>query len=476
MVVAGVEILTVNSLPKVRWHRRLWRLLMTPVGKRVRVGRHQAPHGSVAILSVLVGLMLMSSVVTDMGYNEIVRYKLAAHDRDALKAQALAESGLNLARLVLAAQSAIQPCLTMAAKLGIPLPAHTVWEILPIDCETIRSVTTGELQTAVGMPMDQVLAAQAEAHIAAEDQAKTDFDVEKEGAGNAPFVRPKGGFGEFDGSCTAAIEDEEKRAVSLRDWDESIAGNDRFAFAKRLYDLVQAPRYDFLFEDRDITGNRSDRYEWVANIYDWIDKNEDATDPIAEPTTWGQGGGGSEDALYTAYSVEPRNEYFDSHDELRLVRGMTDAHMKAFGDSISIYGKKEINILSAPASSVEFLVRACAANPDDPLLTNTEWMTATVNGWMQCKSMGMASPECMTALGGAGISPEGFVAYLSSGMASDGTVMVINADLCKKNVGTESENFTIKSTGTVGDVQRTITLVLRMFRATEERYYYSIVK
>jgi hypothetical protein len=46
--------------------RRLWRNLMTPVGRRVPVRNGRgAPHG-MALLTVMIALALMSAVVTDL--------------------------------------------------------------------------------------------------------------------------------------------------------------------------------------------------------------------------------------------------------------------------------------------------------------------------------------------------------------------------------------------------------------------------
>lgn len=452
---------------------RTWAVLMTPVGERVPMrqagkgGKKGAPHG-IALLTVLLGLSLMSTIVTDLGYNEMVRYKLAAHDRDAMKAQALAESGVNVARLLLAAQSALQPLLVKAVQF-VPLPAHTVWDLVPLESDLLKGVADGSIQTMIGLDMTEALAEREEKQRELREDAEADFDAEKEGAGNGPFVPPPGGFGAFEGSFGVKIEDEERKAVTLRGWTSS---NNRFAVAQRVYSLIQSERFDFLFEERDSEGNRTDRYEFIANLYDWMDANEESTDPRAEPEAWGRLGGGSEDGLYSAYGdVVPKNEYFDSAGELRLVRGMTDAHWKAFGEDISIYGDPKVNILSATPLAVESLVRACAENPQDPLLFDPIWLQQTVQFWFQCKMV--------PAFTGQGCTPseDGFVAYLASGMATqDGRLLAVNTEDCKAMIGTESKNFTVRSTGRVGDVERTITLVVRVHGAIEERYFYSIIR
>jgi hypothetical protein len=130
---------------------RIWFVLTYPVGRRVPVGRRSAngkragaPHG-VALFLVLVALALMSAIVTDFGYNELLRYRLAAHERDSLKAQALNESALNFGRLLLSVQAAVQPFITQLASAGIPLPALTAWQLIPLDCEMLRVLSSGQL-------------------------------------------------------------------------------------------------------------------------------------------------------------------------------------------------------------------------------------------------------------------------------------------------------------------------------------------
>lgn len=457
------------SLPR-RAATRTWQILMTPIGERIpmrrKQGRKGAPHG-VALFTALIGLALMSTVVTDLGYNEMVRYKLAAHDRDNMKAQALAESGANFARLLLAVQAALQPLLTQVVAMGIPLPSHTVWELVPMESDLLKGVMDGSIQSMVGLDVSEVLAEREQAYQDKLSEAKDDWDADADGAGSGPFVPPPGGFGGFDGSFGVKVEDEERKAVTLRGW---TGANNRFIQAQRFYNLIQSERFDFLFEDRDVEGNRTDRYELIANVYDWIDTNEDATDPRAEPALWGTTGGGSEDGLYSAYGdIVPKNEYFDSPGELRLVRGMTDAHWKAFGEDISLYAENKVNILSATQLAIESLVRACAQNPQDPLLFDPLWMQRTVQGWFQCKMVGVLGGGCQA-------SPSGFMSYLSSGLMTDGIGLSLDQTACEEMIATESKNFTVRSTGRVGDVERTITLVVRVAGNTEERYFYSIIK
>lgn len=449
--------------------RRAWRFLATPVGRRVPVGKNGAPHG-VALMTVLLALALLSAVVTDLGGNEMIRYRLAVNDRDSLKAQALSESALNVSRLVLAVQAAVQPMLTQLAATGIPLPAHTVWQLVPMDSEILKGLTSGELQSAFGMDVSASLAKRKEEHASKLEGRKTAFDDKKSGFDDenlqlaGSFEPPEGGFGAFDGEFRVdSIVDEEQKAATMRGWTRAVSPKERYLAAVRLNAVFASERYDFLFEDRDSYGQRTDRAELIANIYDWIDDNEEATDPRAEQNDWGRSGGGAEESLYTPYGkIRPKDAYFDSQQELAMVRGMTDAHMKAFASAISIYGEgNKVNILSAPPDTMEALVRICAASLTDPLLFQPQWMGETLQGWNQSKQMG-------PMFGGYALSAEGFMGWL------DFRGLAVDQDACKRSIGTESRNFTIKATATVGDVTRITTTVVNVYGADEVFYYYAV--
>ena len=445
---------------KVSVWRRGWRVLMTPVGRRVPVRRGRgAPHG-VALLMVMIALALMSAVITDLGTNEMVRYRLACNDRDSLKAQALAESSLNIARLLLAMQSAVQPMLTQLAAIGIPLPAQTFWELVPLDSGLLRGLISGELQQTLGVDVSASLEERTAKRQEKLDEIQQAFDADADGAGLLPFEPPEGGFGYFQGQFTGQILDEERKAASLRGWQAAVTPQTKFPYAQRLFTVFQPERYDFLFDERDAQGNRTDRYEMVAAIHDWIDGDQETTDARADVNNWGRITVGSEDAQYSSgYKTEPRNAYFDSPGELRLVRGMTEAHLRAFGDNISLYSSGKINLLSAPDTTVEALVFACS-EPGDPLPNNPQWMLETVITWREFKTLGPLA-------GGGPINADGFLQLL------DSRGLRVN-EACKDMMSTESQNFTVYAVGTVGEVSRTLTVVMRVVGATEEVYYYGV--
>ncbi len=464
--------------------------------------RHLKVRRGFALLMVQIAILILVVINTDMSVNEMVRYRLATYDRDTLKAEALAQSGVQSARLIVAVQAKLQPLMNqLVGGLGIPLPEYTVWKLIPLDSEILKGLISGDIQSGFGLDMSDSIEERALSHEEKleairrgelpedardedgdrplrnergqggdDDSSVSSFDPEElEGfiADNDHFEVPVGGFGAFEGSFSVKIDDEERKLVSLRNWG-TVGQSMRYTIAQKLYALFQPERYDFLFEDPDAYGERVSREELVANIFDWLDVDQNETNGNDAETDWGRSGGGSEDSSYGVYdSVGPRNDFFVSHGELSRVAGMSDAHMRAFADEISIYGDQKVNLLTADPNAIEALVRICAANPQDPLLFDPQWLMATVQGWFACKSAGV--------MGGCPIapSPQGFMSFLQSGFATNNIGLSLDNSNCQSNIGNESKTFTIYSTGRVNDVERTVALVMRMEGRNEARYFYS---
>ena len=113
-------------------------------------------YSAVALVMVQVALVLLAVIVTDMSVSETVRYKLATFDRDSLKAEALAKSGLEAARLVVAVQAKLQPLLNqIVGGLGIPLPEYTIWRLIPMDSEILKGLIDGSIQQSFGRTLDE---------------------------------------------------------------------------------------------------------------------------------------------------------------------------------------------------------------------------------------------------------------------------------------------------------------------------------
>jgi len=404
------------------------KILFTPLGKRMSKDDINESRG-VALIMVMIGMILVSAIGLDMQNDEQMRFRLAVNTRDSVRAQALAQGALNWSRLFITLQTKIQDALTpLLAKGLITLPANTVWDLVSIDNAKLSMLISGQLADLL---FPEKKEAEAEAH--------------------------KSGimFGNFDGDFSIEVVDEESK-ISINEFGTTTNQDKKNRIRKMLLNLIISPRYDDIFDTGNFSG-KVDRPTLVANIFDWLDWDDLRTDPYeVEDAKWGRMGSGSETEQYQEEgSTKPKNAFVDSLHELRLVKGVDDEIEQAFFDAITIYGEGgKINILSAKDQVIEALMRFCAANPEDPLLENPEFVDTMVKKW---KDYGKT---------GGFVSATGFMTYLES------NELKVNRPLCQGSIGDKSINFTLTAKATVNGVTRTLTLVTRIVQNAEEIYYF----
>ena len=73
---------------------KIRKIFFTPLGVRMSKDEIKESRG-VALLMVMISMILVSAIVVDLGYEEKVRFQLAINTRDSIRAEALAEGGLN---------------------------------------------------------------------------------------------------------------------------------------------------------------------------------------------------------------------------------------------------------------------------------------------------------------------------------------------------------------------------------------------
>jgi general secretion pathway protein K len=128
-------------------------------------------------------------------------------------------------------------------------------------------------------------------------------------------------------------------------------------FAASLAAMFLPARYNRLFEEPDEQGQYADRLEVMRAIIDWADQD-----------TVMYGSTGGEDYRYNAGKdpYEIKNQYYDTLEELRLVKGIDDDFMNAFGKSLTVYGGCKVNVNLAEAPLLAALLAQYAASPSDP--------------------------------------------------------------------------------------------------------------
>jgi hypothetical protein len=306
--------------------RRIWHELVRPRGpvshRFYRVGR--SSRGGVALLMVLSAILLLTILVTEIAHGAAVRVQLAAHHRDEVKAQALANTGFHLYRLILMTSKQFEKVLRpYIAEFGgmMGLNADTLWAMVPfINTQLLRMifVTDGDIDED---DVDEVKA----------NQGLTDEQV----AESREDQGVKRNFLDFDGDFSARVEDE-GRYVYVGSFLGVTTYGDLLASPQlaKVAGLAAREEYRDWFLD-----NQIDVTELVGNLVDWTDAD---TSRIYQ--------GGDEDSLYQ--SLEPRyrarNGPFETIEEIRLVDGWhLDGVWQRLGQHLTIYGEGKVNVNTA---------------------------------------------------------------------------------------------------------------------------------
>jgi hypothetical protein len=99
--------------------------------------------------------------------------------------------------------------------------------------------------------------------------------------------------------------------------------------------LMYSRRFDRLFSESDTTGNFATRPEVARAIIDWADADDQMFSP--------EGGGGAEDYRYDARADRYRahDNSYDSIEEIKMVRGVSDGWMEAFAPHLTVYASDQ---------------------------------------------------------------------------------------------------------------------------------------
>jgi general secretion pathway protein K len=290
----------------------------------------------VALVLVLGALAILTVMLTEVQEENSAEFSAALVARDQLAAEYAAKSGVNLTRLLIAAEPTIRTSLApilMMAGMG-QAPQIPVWNFT-----------------------DRVLGA---------------FN-DKEGRDSfASFSGLDMTQGEHLGLEGASFE------VLVVDEDSKINVNQgaRSTFAKhrlmqQLVAMMQSPEFDGLFSERDADGQFSDRQAICSAIIDWADSDQDMW-PCDGSDTAQQTA--PEDSFYERLDQPyPRkNAPYDSLLELYRVRGVGEDYYANFVDPdpddpkkrfMTVWGQDKINVNGAPPEVLLALICSQAAEP-----------------------------------------------------------------------------------------------------------------
>jgi general secretion pathway protein K len=301
-------------------------------GEAARRRRARRRRRGVALILVLSSLTILTVMLSEVQDESAAELGSALSARDALVAEYAARSGVNLSRLLIAAEPTIRKTLAplfMMMSRGGGAPQIPVWEFT-----------------------DRVMGA---------------FN----GAEGTESFKSMGGFdmtqGKNLGMTGASFElrvvDEDSK-INVNEPARGGAFN-QSRLAAQLIGLIGSPVNDPMFEGRDADGQFSDRLAICSSIIDWTDPDQDTY--VCDPNNPTAQTSAAEDSFYELLRrpYSRKNAAFDSLHELYKLRGFSDDFWATFVEpdpdspdkrTLTVWGQGTINVNTAnPQTLLAFI-------------------------------------------------------------------------------------------------------------------------
>ena len=275
------------------------------------------------MLIVLTWLALMISVIGEFTYGTSVDAAQAANARDELRAHYLARSSVSLSRLLIKIQQQfidpvmgqVQKMLTSAmgsstngtggssGSTGSSAPPTLGFSLRVTDyASSLMGFFSGSKDEVAGL-----------GSLIGIDTSNVKGLGLKSGTFDAQITAEDG---KIDINCGSGLaSDKSKQLIVYR----------------LLMGLMYSRRFDKLFSEADTTGNFALRTDVARAIIDWADADEQMFSP--------EGGSSSEDYRYDAHADHYRahDNSYDTLEEVKMVRGVSDGFMEAFQPFLTVY-------------------------------------------------------------------------------------------------------------------------------------------
>ncbi len=264
----------------------------------MKLSRRNKERG-VALLVVIVVVAVFGAVLNDFQYHSTIEMEAAANARDRLRAEYLARAGMQLGHLLIKVQASVldknrqfvgdiqlaefAPYLVKAFGGGADERAG-IGSMLGVDFSNLKGLGVGK-------------GASFDLDMAAED-------------------------GKLNINCGGGMNDSARQGI--------------------LFGVLSAmffpPAYNTLFDVQDSDGQISSREDVAKAIVDWADIDEQRYSPDGK-------GGGAEDYRYDTGRDPYRahNHFYDTLEEVNLVRGVGDEFWGTFGEMLTVYGGCKVN-------------------------------------------------------------------------------------------------------------------------------------
>ncbi len=384
----------------------------------------------VALLVVLTVVVMFTAFVADFSYNARMRYTMASHARDAAKAEALAVSGVRIYQLLLlfgdAAQGRLSAFIPAQFK-GFLGSGSMVVRLLPGGCvDTGLLRLLGGSSMAFGLSDEEMVQAEMESQGGMSGTSRSgDHRGPTRGGEFAPVE--SGSFLDFEGDFITCAK-EESTKISL---NGIVKTGLQGEMAQLLFQTLSREQYEPLFREANIMPE-----ELISNLIDWGDIDSERAN-----------GRGYEDSLYNNLEdpYTAKNAPYDTLAEMHLVAGMTDEIYDVLAPLVTV--NTVADKIYLPLSGPEMLGALLATVLPKHRFTQDDIQRY----WRdyQVASMGL---------------PIDNVEILATILSSLQGLQALDVAEMKKVVATNNKKrpkvFTLTSTGRVGDVERTVEVVV----------------
>jgi general secretion pathway protein K len=276
------------------------------------------------MLVVLTWLALMISLVSEFTYGTTVNAAQAANARDELRAHYLARSAVNLSRLLIKIQQRfVDPAMGQAKQMlqqamGGQNPGSSSGAGAGAGAGGLGALAFSLRVTDYAGPLMGFFSGSKE---------------EVGALGSLVGIDTAGikGLGLKSGSFDAEITSEDGKIDIACGSGVTPTRPRQLAVYRLLMGLMYSRRFDRLFSEADNTGQFTTRPEVARAIIDWADADDQMFSP--------EGASGGEDYRYDARSDRYRahDNSYDSMEEIKMVRGVSDGFMEAFAPHLTVY-------------------------------------------------------------------------------------------------------------------------------------------
>jgi len=382
--------------------------------------KRRAKKRGIALVMVMGAIAILTVMLAEFQDESSAELAAATAQRDALQAEYMARSAMNLSRLLIASEptmrKAIAPLFMMMKRSPPQLP---LWEF-----------------------SDRLLGAFND------QESSSDFTKTL----GVDLAQGKN-LGMPGGRWELSIVDEDAKINMNLGAANEIA---HIRLAKEIMGLIAPLQYDNLFSSSDGSGQFSDRYQTCQAIIDWADVDEQGFNCDLRQLT-AASSAGIEDNYYGSLpkSYRRKNAPYDSLEELHMVRGVNEDFWATFIDPrpedpkkrvVTVWGQGAVNVNTANAQTLLAVV-CSGALPTTEICINPQQASVFLTGVTMARGLTMGAPlfgtprDFVNALSG-----QGQIGPLLAGMGMKPVQFQSPAEF-QKSITTESKMFSIYAVG-----------------------------